>query len=185
MKAGLDKMLGQQKPKQVEAPPPVARQPYSPQAMVQLLVEHPEYTRSQVAGEFGQRESWLPLVLASQAFQDEIAPVRHLIYDPYWTATLEERFRGLAIQGASVIATKLGKDDVADFTALKAAELGIKALGIGTGQQQQEKEVRPSGPAAIAAKLKNAMLEARSRVTVVDAEFTEVPADAASPVRED
>lgn len=104
---------------------------YSHEAMVDLMIEHPEYTHAQFAQHFGRTASWFSAVLASGAFQEVLEPKRHLILDPAIAATMDERFRALAIRSSTVLQQKLDSVGVADATVLKAVELGIKALGLG------------------------------------------------------
>lgn len=106
---------------------------YTHDALIDLIIEHPEYTQNQLAAHFGYTPGWISNILASDAFQIKLAARREQIVDPELKATIEERFRALAIQSLKVLQEKLSlpASQVSDNVALRAAELGAKALGIG------------------------------------------------------
>jgi hypothetical protein len=107
---------------------------YTPMAMVALMIEHPEYSHEQFAWHFGRQASWTSSVLASEVFQLALAPYKDQIADPALTATMEERFRALAMRSVVVLQEKLNSGNVDDSVVLQAAGLGIKALGMGNSQ---------------------------------------------------
>jgi hypothetical protein len=104
---------------------------YTPEAMVDLMVNKPDYNHDDFANHFGRNASWMSSVLASDKFQQVMELRKHEIADPSLTATMEERFRALALRSVVVLQEKLNEGDVSDIVVIKAAELGIKALGMG------------------------------------------------------
>lgn len=104
---------------------------YTHEAMVDLIVAHPGISQGELAAAFGYTPPWISTVLASDAFQQQLAARRNEIVDPALKATMEERFRALTIQSMNVLMGKLAQPNVSDTLALKAAELGAKSLGIG------------------------------------------------------
>lgn len=154
---------------------------YSHQAMVDLILANPGYSHAQLAAHFGKPESWLSLVLANSDFQATIAPYRSQIADPYLTATMEERFRALTLRSVTVLQKKLESAAIPDMTVLKAAEIGVKALGMGQVQAPPPVQAGPAGAEAVANRILEAMARAKGRSPTtppvpdtVDAEFTEV-----------
>lgn len=129
--------------KEVAKAPAIASSPlhYSPELMVDLILNNPDYSPKELGQVFGRPQSWVAQVLASQSFQDALEPVRHQVINPEYSMTLEERFRGLVIRSATVLQEKLetGKT-LPDATVLKTLEIGIKALGMG---QKVEKPTSP------------------------------------------
>lgn len=109
----------------------LAKLSYTHQAMVDLIVENPAMSQGQLAAAFGYSPAWICNVLASDAFQERLAARREEVVDPVLKASLEERFRALTIRSLEVLQEKLAKPAVSDNVALRAAELGAKALGIG------------------------------------------------------
>ena len=137
-----------------------AAQRYSHEAMVQLMVDHPEYSHAQLAHAFGRPPSWISTVLASESFQAVLDTRRHEVADPSLTATMEERFRALALRATTVLQEKLNSPGVNDLVVLKAAEIGVKALGLGQ---------RPAEPAALPAPVNSSQTAAEKILAAMDA----------------
>lgn len=116
--------------------------PYSHAAMVELMVENPGWTTKKLAAHFGKGSAWFAAVLASDGFQLELDKRRGEVLNPAFTATMEERFRALALRSLDVLQDKLDSKDVSDNIVLRAAEIGVKALGMG---QVAPPPVTPSG----------------------------------------
>ena len=148
-----------------DKPAPVANFPaYTPKALVELLVAHPTLTPTAAAAYFGRNFGWLSGILASDTFQAAIAPHRHEILDPFYTATMDERFRALSLQALVVISHKLEGSDVSEFLAVKAAELATKALGMGQAKTLTITAAVVAGPDAVADRILQAMEKAKARV---------------------
>lgn len=111
---------------------PVGRACYTPGTMVQLMLERPDYSHAMLCAHFERPASWMAAVLASESFQQALDPYRHLIVDPTLTATLQERYKALAIRTSNVMMQKMDDDKVTDFMVLKSGEIAMKALGMGT-----------------------------------------------------
>jgi hypothetical protein len=109
----------------------VAKLSYTHDALVDLIMQHPEMTQNQLAARFGYTPGWISRVIASDAFQVALARRRDEIIDPAIKATIEERFKALVVQSLEVLMNKLSAPVVSDNVALRAAELGAKALGLG------------------------------------------------------
>lgn len=116
---------------------------YSHEAMVELMIAHPEYTQAQFSSHFGHPPGWFSQVLASESFQLVLDVRRHEVNNPSLTATMEERFRGLALRSIGVLHEKLNVSNVNDLTVLKAMEVSVKALGMG---QRAPEAVKPEAP---------------------------------------
>lgn len=119
------------------APAPPAGKPaiqkvrYTHEAMIDLIVGNPWISQNDLAAHFGYTPGWISTVIASDAFQEQLAKRREEVVDPGLKATIEERFRALVIRSLEVLQQKLNQPQVNDQVALRAAELGAKALGIG------------------------------------------------------
>lgn len=157
---------------------PRAGRIYSPESMVQLIIDHPTWSHAELASYFGRLPSWTSAVLASDAFQQALDGRRHEVADPSLSATMEERFRALAIQSTVVLQKKLDSPGVNDLVVLKAVELGVKALGLGQKQPETPQLPAPQNSSqSVAEKLLEAMdkrdAERDSRRTI-DVETVEV-----------
>jgi len=152
---------------------------YSPELLVDIIIQNPSFSHKELAALFGRAPSWFAAVLATQAFQDALEPRRAEITDPSISATLDERFRALTVRALHVLNEKLdaGKA-LPDMTVLKAVELGVKALGM--GQKEPEKLPAPDEvPMTASERVANRILEAMDRQkaqrteNVIDVEVTE------------
>lgn len=104
---------------------------YTHDALIDLIIEQPELDQNQLASHFGYTPGWISNILAADAFQARLALRREQVIDPDIKASIEERFRALAIQSLAVLQRKLTQPAVSDTVALRCAELGAKALGVG------------------------------------------------------
>lgn len=107
------------------------RMSYTHDALIDLIIEHPELDQNEFAAAFGYTPGWISTIIASDAFQTKLAHRRDEIIDPAIKASIEERFRALVVRSLEVLQAKLNAPQVSDNVALRAAELGAKALGVG------------------------------------------------------
>ena len=153
---------------------------YSPELMVDLIINNPDYSSKQLGEIFGKPQSWVAQVLASASFQAALDPRRAEVLNPEYAMTLEERFRGLTIRSLNILQDKMEAGKVLpDMTVLKIAELGIKALGM--GQKAAEKAAPEEAPKnsseMVADRIMAAMAKrkAAEQGDAVDVEAVEVP----------
>lgn len=106
---------------------------YTHDAMIDLILAEPTIKQHELAKKFGYSEGWISRVLGSDAFQAALAKRRDDLMNPVIAASMEERFRGLAIQSIEVISEKLEKSKNVDV-ALKTLDVSAKALGFGARQ---------------------------------------------------
>lgn len=128
---------------------------YTHKAMVDLIIEHPEYSQNQLAHHFGYTPGWISNVLASDAFQEQLEARKELIIDPALKATITERFRALTIRSLEILHEKLNKPNVSDTVVLRSVELGAKALGVGGNAPPQKVESSADRLERLAARLEN------------------------------
>lgn len=151
--------------------------PFSISTMVDLIIQNPSWGAKQLAEVFGKSVSWVSQVIAMQAFQDAIEPRRNEVMNIEFALTLDERFRALTIRSLTVLQEKLenGKA-LPDMTIIKTAELGIKALGMGQKQKEDDKPQEPqqNSSEAVAEKIMAAMNRRRA-AAAVDVEAKEMP----------
>lgn len=103
---------------------------YTHDAMIDAILADPTVKQNKLAEMFDRTPPWISRIIGSDAFQAALAKRREELTDPFLVATIEERFRGLAMQSLDVIAEKLGTTQNADL-ALKALDISSKALGFG------------------------------------------------------
>jgi hypothetical protein len=103
---------------------------YTHEAMIDVILQDPTIKQKELAKIFDRSESWLSIVMGSDAFQGALAKRRDDLVNPELTATLEDRYRGLADQSLRVLSEKLETSKNTDL-ALKSLEISGKALGFG------------------------------------------------------
>lgn len=103
---------------------------YSHEAMIDVIIAEPTITQNELAKRFERSVPWISRIMGSDAFQGALAKRREELTDPFLVATIEERFRGLAMQSLDVIAEKLNTTKNTDL-AIKALDISSKALGFG------------------------------------------------------
>ena len=141
---------------------------YSMAALIELVIAQPDASYEELGAHFGKTASWFIRVLASDAFQFALDPRRGEVNNPLVTATLEERFRGLALHSLDVLHTKLDSPEVADFVVLKAAEIGVKALGLGALQPVVAASTPTGDVDALAERLTAALERQRRNVKQIE-----------------
>lgn len=133
--------------------------------IIEYMLEHPGCTTDSIAMAFGQHKRWFLTLLATDSFQLKLDPVRHLVSDPTITSTMEERFRSLTLHSLNVLQKKLDATDVTDQTILKAAEIGVKALGLGVAKEKDKgNEPPPATVDSLAERLVAALEKQRRNV---------------------
>lgn len=106
---------------------------YSHDAMIDVIIQNPAISQNQLAAVFGYTAPWVSLVMSSDAFRERLAARKSELVDPAIRASVEERFKALVTRSLEVLQEKLAapSSTIPDNLALRAAELGAKALGIG------------------------------------------------------
>ena len=106
---------------------------YSHDAMIDMIIANPAVSQNELGAVFGYSASWISTVMGTDMFQARLAQRRAETVDPVIIASLEERVRGLVSRSIEVLEEKLSKPAgaVPDTLALRAFELGAKAMGLG------------------------------------------------------
>lgn len=122
----------------------IARVRYNHDALIDLMLAHPEFRQGQFAAYFGMTEGWISRVIGSDAFQLRLAQRKEELINPDIKATMEERIQGLALTSLAQIQEKIDAKVVPFDGLVKTLELTTKALGMGARQaniQQQNNYV--------------------------------------------
>lgn len=114
--------------------PAPQRVTYTHDAMIDLIIARPQISNNELAAVFGYTAPWCSMIKSSDAFKARLAARRAEIVDPTLTATLEDRIRAVTERAVEVIAEKLEQPTafIPDSLALRAAEFGAKAMGLGS-----------------------------------------------------
>ena len=116
--------------------PTIAKMRYSHDAMIDHLVADPSISQNELAAIFGYSASWISIIVNTDMFQAKLAARRDEMVNPLVAATLKNRFEAVAQRSLEVLQEKLAQpaDKVPDLLAIRAAEMGAKALGMGNPQ---------------------------------------------------
>lgn len=111
----------------------IAKIRYTHDAMIDLIIADPSVSQNALAAHFGYTPGWVSQIINSDMFQAKLALRRDELVNPALRLTIEERFRAMTVRSLEVLQEKLSKDPagIPDNLALRAAELGAKALGVG------------------------------------------------------
>lgn len=106
---------------------------YTHEAMARAIMENPGISQGELAQMFGYTQSWISIILNSDAFQAQLAALNEQFLDPRIRASIEDRMRGVAARSLEVLSEKLAVPAslVPDALALEAAKLSTKGLGFG------------------------------------------------------
>lgn len=122
----------------------IARVHYTHDAMIDLILLHPEMRQGQLAEYFGMTEGWVSRVIGSDAFQLRLAQRKEDVISPEIKQNLEQRVQGLALTSLQKLQDKIDANLVPVDGLIKTLELSTKALGMGARQaniQQQNNYV--------------------------------------------
>jgi hypothetical protein len=113
---------------------------YSHDAMIDLILAHPQVTQGQLAEHFNYTQAWISRIMNSDAFQARLAERKTELVDPTIIATLEEKFRVTADLSLEIVMSKLEAQVKLPASAqdgkfaLAALEVSQRALGFGARQ---------------------------------------------------
>jgi hypothetical protein len=102
---------------------------YSHDAMIDLILQDPTVTSSELSQVFGYSPAWCSRILASDSFQARLAQRKSALIDPIIARSLNDRMRAVAIRSMDVIEEKLAAEPSAQY-ALDALELATSGLGV-------------------------------------------------------
>lgn len=112
----------------------IQRVHYTHDAMIDLVLMKPGISQGEIGKYFGYTEAWVSRVFGSDAFQARLAERKTELVDPVILASVEEKLKGLVHQSLDILADKLQATRNPDM-AIKALDLGTKALGFGARPQ--------------------------------------------------
>jgi hypothetical protein len=102
---------------------------YTHDAMIDLIMQDPTVTTSELAQVFGYSPAWVSRILASDSFQSRLAQRKSALIDPIVARSLNDRLRAVAVRSMDVIEERLAAEPSAQY-AIDALELATKGLGV-------------------------------------------------------
>ena len=110
---------------------------YSHEGMIEMIIANPGISQNALAAHFGYSPSWISTIMASDAFQAQLAKRRGEVINPLLLLTAEERFRGVALRATEILEEKLKgpATSIPDSLALRAFDVASRAAGFGRHQE--------------------------------------------------
>lgn len=102
---------------------------YSHDAMIDMILQDPTVSSSELAALFGYTAAWVSRILASDSFQSRLAQRKGALIDPIIARSLNDRLRAVAMRSMDVIEEKLAAEPSAAY-AMDALELATQGLGV-------------------------------------------------------
>jgi hypothetical protein len=101
--------------------------------MIDAVLANPSVSQNELAAHFGYTPGWVSRVMVSDAFQARFAERSKELVDPALLEAIDMRFKALVTRSLEILEEKLNKPTVSipDNLALRALELGSRALGYG------------------------------------------------------
>lgn len=110
---------------------------YTHDAMIDEILMNPSVSQGELAKQFGFSQTWMSIVINSDAFQERLAERKGQLTDPTVIASINERLDAIAKRSLDKIMDRLDSPTA----NLKTIELvAIAKLGVG------DKNNRPAGP---------------------------------------
>lgn len=106
---------------------------YSHDAMIDEIIKNPQVHQGRLAQIFGYSVPWVSRIIGSDAFAARLEERKGELVDPVLVQSIEERLRGMVMQSIDVLQEKLALNPNGEL-AVKALEVGAKALGYGARQ---------------------------------------------------
>ena len=136
----------------------IAKVRYSHEDMIDFIIANPGCKQGDVARRYGYTESWISLVMSSDAWKSAMAKRREELVDPTLLLTINERFTAMTQRSLERLMEKLDAPVVSDNVVLKAVELGARAMGVGGNAVPQ------TPPADHLAQLANRLIDLQSNI---------------------
>ena len=111
------------------AKPALKKLRYTHDAMIDEIIVNPSVSQGEIAQRFGFTETWVSIVINSDAFQEKLAERKAQLVDPKISASVEDRLAGIAARSLDRIAEKLDSPTAGNIKIMEL--VAIAKLGVG------------------------------------------------------
>lgn len=101
------------------------------EAVVDLVLQHPEYNPTEIGAAFKRSTNWAYQITASSAFKRKLAERKEALIDPFIARTITDRFEALSNRALDILQERIEDDECDNATILKALDIAAKGLGYG------------------------------------------------------
>jgi hypothetical protein len=119
--------------------PAIGKIRYTHDAMIEIIISQPGISQGEIAREFGYSETWVSIIINSDAFQERLRVRKAELTDPLIRATIEERLEGLAKRSLDKLIERLDTGAglrTPDLIAMAKLGVGDRANRPATPTQQ-------------------------------------------------
>lgn len=109
----------------------LAKTHYTHAAMADMILANPRISQRELAAHFGYTESWISIVINSDAFQAMLADRKSEVVDPLLRRDVEEAIKGLVSKSVEILRDKLASPNSNTDLALEVFKSATKAAGYG------------------------------------------------------
>lgn len=140
------------------------------EAIVDLVLQHPEYTAPEIAAAFKKSISWAYGVLASSSFKKKLAARKEELIDPFISRTITDRMEALGNRAMDLLQERIEEDDCDNATLLKAVEITAKGLGYGGNNKLSSTNIQQNFVVALPSQSQTEEQWARTRGNLIEVE---------------
>jgi len=111
--------------------PSIEKVSYTHDAVIDFIIANPSVSQGQIAAHFGYTQSWMSIIMSSDAFKARYAERRDKVIDPVLAASLKDRFEAVTTRALEKLGDILSQPSPPPNVVLKAVELGARGLDVG------------------------------------------------------
>lgn len=106
--------------------PEIATVKYHHDAMIDEIIAFPSISQGELAARFGFTQSWMSIIINSDAFQERLAERKAELIDPKIRASVEQRLEALAKRSLDKLLEKLDTSQpMSNADLIACAKLGV------------------------------------------------------------
>lgn len=130
--------------------PEIAKLRYTHDAVIDEILADPSISQGELAGRFGYTQSWMSIIINSDAFKEKLAERRGELVDPRIQASISERLDAVARRALDKLLDKLDSPNpIKNMELVAMAKLGVgEAPSRGLNLTQNNYVVNLPPPAA-------------------------------------
>ena len=120
------------------AKPTIRKIRYTHDAVIDEIIATPEISQGELALKFGFTQSWMSIVINSDAFQERLAERKAQLVDPRLIASIEDRLGAVAQRSLDKLIEKLdgpGQNGIKVMELVAIAKLGVGDRNLTKGAQ--------------------------------------------------
>lgn len=150
----------------------IAKVRYTHDAIIDAILANPAISQGELAKEFGYTQTWISIVVNSDAFKSRLAERKGELTDPKLQATINERLDGLANRALDRLAERLDSPTAQlktmELVSIAKLAIGDKANRPATATQQNLYVVNIPPPAQNSSAWLDAAGKARGAVEIIE-----------------